>query len=614
MATNTNALKAVRQRRYLGRDFDSLRTMLLEYARQYYPDRLKDFSEASLGGLLLDFAALTGDNLSFYLDFLYGELDPTTAVEDQNIQAALRSAGVPINGASPAVVPVTVYIQVPASIVNNVPVPNPASLPKVLADTVFSADNGTEFILLEDIDFNATNEDGSYKADVRVATKTTSGSPTTFVMAASGVCVSGKLITETISVGAAFVPFQKFTLANPDVSDIVQITDGYGNVYYQVNDLSHDVVYRNVTNTNGDFDIVPDALKVIPAPYRFTAQGDLSSRTTTLTFGGGSANTIEDDVIPDPSEFAISFPYSKTFDTIAINPQQLLQTSTLGVAATNTQLNVTYRYGGGLNNNAPQNTVRTVKTLKMTFPGNPTAALASQVRNSIEAANLLDASGGEDALTTDELKALIPSMKNSQERVATREDLLARVYTIPSNFGRVFRAQIRSNPNNPLASRLYIVSRNPQSQLVLSPDTLKQNLSKYLNPYRLISDAIDILDANVIDIGFNFDVLIDPALNRSTVLQAVLTKLQTTFNVKNFYIDQPINTGDVYNAVFTTPGVVGVNSMKFTNITGTYGQRQYSTSTWDLDANTVKGFILPPGGGIFHVRYPQYDVVGAAST
>src|SRR5690242_6564066 len=114
MALKRDDLKEVRQRKYLAKDFDGLRAQLLEYARLYYPDRIKDFSETSVGGLLLDFAAYTGDVMSFYLDHQYAELNPETAVEVPNIERILRSAGVPIVGSAPALVPVTIYVQVPA--------------------------------------------------------------------------------------------------------------------------------------------------------------------------------------------------------------------------------------------------------------------------------------------------------------------------------------------------------------------------------------------------------------------------------------------------------------------------------------------------------------------
>jgi len=82
---NKTALKSVRQRNYLARDFGGFRAVLLDYARQYYPNRIQDFSESSVGGLFLDMAAYIGDNMSFYMDHLYGELHNDTVVETQNI-------------------------------------------------------------------------------------------------------------------------------------------------------------------------------------------------------------------------------------------------------------------------------------------------------------------------------------------------------------------------------------------------------------------------------------------------------------------------------------------------------------------------------------------------
>lgn len=613
MALKKDDIIPVRQRKYLARDFDGLRSQILEYAKLYYPDRLRDFSEASLGGLLLDMAAYVGDNLSFYLDHQYSELNPESAVETVNIQRHLRTVGVPIVGASPAVVPATIYIQIPAATVGNKIMPRPDCIPVVQSGTVFTSDSGVDFILLEDIDFSKQRSDGSLYASVKVGTKASDGTPKTYIMAMAGLSVSGKETTDSFSIDSEFIPFRQLTLGNANVTDIINVIDSLGNIYYKVNALSHDVVYRNVINTAKDNDLVPEAIKVIPAPYRFIADTDLGTRKTTLTFGGGSADTLEDDIIPDPSEFAISFPYSRTFSRISVNPQQLLQTKTLGVAAASTTVTVTYRYGGGLSHNVPAGSIKTIKTLKMYFPSNPPGALAAGVKNTIEVSNAIQAAGGEDAPDSDELKALIPSIKNSQERIVTREDLLARVYTIPSNFGRVFRAAIRSNPNNPLATQLFIVSRSPEQKLITSPDTLKQNIVKYLNPYRMISDAIDVLDAKIINLTLAFEIVADPALNKSIVLQNILTKLQSTFNIKNFHIDQPLITSDVVNAIFSVPGVIAIDRVQFNNITGTVNNRSYSSATFNVSSNTKQGIILPPEGAIFEIRYPEVDIVGRIS-
>jgi hypothetical protein len=338
----------------------------------------------------------------------------------------------------------------------------------------------------------------------------------------------------------------------------------------------------------------------------------INSGSGTITFGGGSADTLEDDVIPDPTDFAIALPYSRTFSRITLDPEKLLTTKTLGVATVDTTLTITYRYGGGLDHNVQADNVQNTKSLIMTFPGNPGPAVAARVRSSTEVTNRIRASGGEDAQSQDELLALVPSIKNSQERIVTRQDLLARVYTIPSNFGRVFRAAIRSNPNNPLATQLYVVSRTPEGQLITSPDTLKTNLVKYLNPYRTISDAIDVLDARVINLTLSFSVVVDPSLNRATILQNILTKLQDTFNIKNYHIDQPIVVSDVINTIFTVQGIVSVDGVKFNNITGTVNGNSYSDQSFDVSSNTKNNIILPPPGGIFEIKHPEYDIVGVA--
>ena len=614
MALKKSELQSVRQRKYLAKDFDSLRAVILEYAQTYYPDRLKDFSESSLGGLFLDMAAYVGDNMSFYLDHQYGEVNYETAIETNNIQKHLRMAGVPIVGAAPATVPITIYVEVPAA--SGGGTPRADCIPKVMANSVFSTGNNVDFILLEDIDFSETDSDGKYLATQSIGSKSSSNVITSYIMSRTGTCISGKQNTETFPIGSTFVPFRQLSISNSNVTEIIDVTDSQGNTYYEVKALTHDVVYKNVINTSKDNEVVPEVIRAIPAPYRFIAETDLSNRKTILTFGGGNANTLEDDVIPDPSDFAISFPYTKTFSRISVNPQKLLQTNTLGVAATDVTLSITYRYGGGLDHNVPVDAIRNIKYIDVNFPLNPPIQFALAVKNSIQVSNLVAATGGEDAPTIEDLRSLIPSIKNSQERIVTKEDLLARVYTLPSNFGRVFRAAIRSNPNNPLATQLFIASRTPdQKLLTTSSDTLKQNLVKYLDPYRMISDAIDILDAIIVNLKFEFNVVIDPSLNKNTLLQEVINRLVTFFNIKNFHIDQPIIISEVVNTIYSVKGILSVDydpSKMFKNLNGIINNRTYSNYSFDVETNITKGVIIPPPGGIFEVRYPEVDIVGKA--
>ena len=200
-----------------------------------------------------------------------------------------------------------------------------------------------------------------------------------------------------------------------------------------------------------------------------------------------------------------------------------------------------------------------------------------------------------------------------QSRIVSKDDLLARVYTLPSNFGRVFRAGLRKNPNNPLAALMYIVCQDRTKQLIIAPDALKNNLRAYLNEFRLISDALDILDAIVINIKIEFDIVTTPRSNKNQVVQNVLSRIQALMHIKNFQIDQPLILVDIMNSIINTPGVLTLVDMTLTTRRGIIDDRIYSDASFNVDANTIKGLILGPPGSIFELRYPKHDIVGHVS-
>lgn len=605
-------LKQVRQRRYLNKDFSALRADLLDYARSFYADKIRDFSEAGLGGVLLDFAAFVGDVQSFYLDHQFGELFADTAIETTNIERGLRDAGVEIVGAAPAVADVFFFIEVPSKLVGTTVVPDPDLLPIIEQDTVVTADNGIQFFLTEDVDFAERDERGELAASIQVSETNAAGSPSSFILSLPGTCISGQLTTENFRIPTTFVPFREIVLANPDVTEIISVTDTLGNRYYEVDGLTQDTVFRRIPNPNADSILVDEALELIPAPYRYTTSVNATTRVKTLVLGGGDAQTLDDDIIPDPSEFAVPLYGKKTFSRFTLDPNRLLQTRTLGVSAIDTTLSVIYRHGGGINHNVPANTITNVTGLTMKFPNNPDVSLASRIRATIEATNPRPAAGGDRAPTLNELKQQIPSARNAQGRIVSREDLLARVYTMPSNFGRVFRAGTRSNPNNPLAAQLFIISRNARKQLITSPDTLKLNLARFLNEFRLISDAIDILDARVINVGIDYEIVVDPTFNKKSVIQNINKKLRTFADITNFQIDQPIVLSDIVNLIYNNAGVIAVNDVTVKNISGMYQNRSYSPEPFDVRSSTVKNMIVGPPGSIFEVRYPSFDIQGAS--
>lgn len=601
-------LKTIRERKYLNRDFSSFRNDLNEYAKTYFSDKIQGLGPNTLGGIFMDLAAYIGDVQSFYLDHQFHELNPETAVEVQNIERLLKDNGVEIVGASPAVVEISFTIKVPAVTSSGVPVPNDVCLPIIYAGTTVKASNGVVFELTEDVDFNEIGVDGNYKASLE-ATGISNGNPSAFYMTLGGICLSGQRAVDSFNV-VGFESFKKCVLSKENVTEIISVSDTEGKVYYEVKYLTQDTVFKGILNRNEDAELVEENLQITPAPYRFIKQASLQTGLTTLTFGGGSAETLDDDMVPDPSEFALPLYGKSNFSRFSFSPGNLLRTSTLGIVTPNTTLSVVYRYGGGLSHNIEEGSIRGIETLRINFPNGPSVSEASLVRQSLDARNLSRASGGDDAPSLDDLKLRIPAARNAQSRIVTKEDLLAMVYTMPANFGRVFKASIRSNPVNPNAASLYIICRDASNQLVIAPDALKLNLSKFLNQYRIISDAIDILDVRIINLSIEYSIVIEPNYNRQIILQNINAKLQDYFNIKNFEVDQPIVTSDIQNIIYNNIGVISVQSIKIDNKIGTEGSLTYSSVYFNVSSNTFNGIIVPTSGGMFEIKYKDRDITG----
>jgi len=48
-------------------------------------------------------------------------------------------------------------------------------------------------------------------------------------------------------------------------------------------------------------------------------------------------------------------------------------------------------------------------------------------------------------------------------------------------------------------------------------------------------------------------------------------------------------------------------------LSGTYKGRTYTDVAFNPTENTRKGLIFPPTGGIFEVKYPNFDIIGSAN-
>ena len=594
-----------RNRSYLNRDFQDFRNELVKYAGTYFKDKIQDFSEASMGGLFLDMAAYVGDNMSYYLDHQFKELNPNTVVEAGNIEAMVRNAGIKINGNSPASAEVDFYIEVPSiqDPVTKLYVPDETALPVIKDNCIVASESGITFNLSETLDFKDKTPNGTFIAET-TPIPNASGIISSYVFKRKGLCVSGVVATQTSVIPNSFVPFRTITIDDPHVSSILRVYDSDGNDYYEVESLSQDTVFKKNKLSNGD-----TSIEVIATPYRYIAETSINTRTMVLRFGSGDGSNILEAKVPDASDMALPLYGKQTFSAYSLDPNKLLQSTALGVSPSNTTMTIVYRHGGGANHNVEPNEIQIVNEVDMTFLPGTSFAVAQGIRESIGISNSKAANGGAAAPTLEQLKSFVTATRTMQNRIVTTEDLLARIYTLPTDFGIVYRANVLPNPENALSSILYVVSLDADSKLTTSSDALKKNLSTYLNEFRLIGDAMDILDASIVNFQIKVTCRFAHSANKYELISLITREISKLYQRESIALGKPIVKSDITNVVINQPGVISCVSIELVNVAGTIDGLEYSTTAKNLDLALKDDIYFAEPFEIFELRHPDNDIL-----
>jgi hypothetical protein len=617
MANITEKINKERFRNYLAKDFKTLRGSLTDYVELYYGDKISDFSESGLAGMFLDMAAYVGDSMSYYLDFQFNEMDLETAVDIKNIQKHLKVAGVKPKGPTPSQAVMTISLIIPSVLTTtNEYAPNKDYLPVLRSGTIITSDTGIDFELIEDLDFNEVDDLGNYTYSFSINSNDlgASGNPGSFIVEKDVIMISGSTIEEEIDIDQNFVPFRAILLSNSGINEILSVEDSNGNKYYEVDNLTQDVVFKSRINLSSDSSSTKDVLEIVPAPRRFIVESDIQSGLSTLVFGSGDENDFQDILMPPPESIALNLFGKRTFTNYSIDTNNLLKTDTLGISPRDTTLKIKYRAGGGINHNVPAGSIQNISSFTLDFNSEIPVSVRTQIRNSISAINKSRSSGGENELSIDELRFIGINSRSLQSRIVSKEDLIARIYSMPSSLGRVFRAAAISNLSNPFSASLFIVSRNAEGDLVRSSDTMKKNIKTFINQFRLVSDSIDILDAPVANFGIEYSIVVEKSKNKNSVIQTANSKLSEFFNIENFQIGTPILKTDISRLLLTIPGIVSIipGSIKIKNLSGTNQGNVYSDFIYPIAENDRNGIVYPPEGGIFEMKYPQFDIKGKA--
>jgi hypothetical protein len=594
---------------YLNKNFTQFRASLIEFAKNYFPNTYTDFSEASPGTMFIEMASYVGDVLSFYTDTQIQENFVLTAVEKQNLLNMAYSLGYRPKSSYASVAAVDFYQIVPISsgqpdLRYALTIPENTQLQSI--------STGIKFLTVNRVDFSDT---GSVTISLY-----DSGN---YLFKKSVRAISAEVLSTNFTFGAP----QKFTsveINEPNFLQVLQVTGSDSSVWYEVPYLAQSNIINKTTNTGANTDKVPYLMSLLETPNRFVTRIKTDD-VVELQFGSGMyVNDPDDIIIPNPDTIQLGLvPSADTSDLVNnYNQAAVFYTKQYGTVPSNISLNVQYTVGGGIESNVPANDITRITSNAGIVAVD--SAFTNTSLSTLVVTNPVPSTGGRGGDTVEEIRLNTLNAFSAQLRSVTKEDYINRALSMPSQFGTIAKVYVEqasalsvqagNDPlidNNPLALSMYVLAYNDNKQLENATLELKTNLKEYLEPFRMVTDAVTIKDGFYINVGINFDITVIPGLSNNQILTDCITTLKSIFDIDKWQINQPIILSNLYSALLQVPGVQSVVNVQFTNKSG----GNYSPYSYDVNGAILNGVIYPSlDPSIFEVRFPDLDIQGRVVT
>lgn len=610
--------------RYLNKDFGQFRNNLIEFTKTYFPNTYNDFNESSPGMLFIEMASYVGDVLSYYTDHQLKESFIHLAGDKANVQALAANLGYKTKNRIPSVVDIDVFQLLPAKTVSGSKQPDWAyALTIDEGMTVKPVNNDVEFRTTQLVNFSVSSSFDPTEISVYQINEN-NNTPELYLLKKKVPAVAGVVIRQDFTFTTP-KRYDKIVIPREDCIGVIKVVDSDGNEWSEVPYLAQEMVYETVSNVSqndpelSQFTDVPYLLKMKRTARRFVTRFR-SNKFLELQFGAGVSSFDDEEIIPNPELVGSSLIGSYNQIETVLDPSNFMYTKTYGLAPANTTLTVTYTVGGGIESNVAANTLTEITGISFTVdPSGLDEVLLAEVQASVATNNPLPAAGGKSEETLEEIRENAMAFFGAQSRSVTTEDYIIRAYALPQRFGSVAKAYaIQDNQidiedatetRNPLAVNLHVLGYDSNGSLSPLNKAVKTNLKTYMQGFRLLSDAINIKDAFVINIGIQFDIITLPEFNANEVLLECISKLKTLFDIKKWSINQPIVLSKIYTELDRVNGVQSVPRVVITNLFDP--ALGYSGVRYDITEATLSGVIYPSlDPSIFEVKFPNNDITG----
>jgi len=597
---------------YNSRNFAQVRSELIGFIQQYYPEVFSDFNDASVGMMLLELNAAVGDMLSFHTDRMFNETQINYAQERSSVLELARTFGVNIPGKRPSITLVDFTVTVPVDN-NRGDGPDYSYAPLLLKGTQVSG-GGKIFELPDDLDFSSSFSSSGIPNRKVIPTRNASGGIDNYQLTKQAIVLNG--VTKEYKRVIAredYKPFFEIILPEENVISIENIITLEGtnlttpptlrdyttfeNNYYEVSALAESEKFVEDPN-------VPSTTAGIKAGrWRNIPQRFISEYTDNgfckITFGGGEIDTSElNDFIGCRGQI----------DQIG----NMVNNDSLGtIPVPGRTMYVKYRIGGGADSNVGPNVLTSLGNVFMDTPGED-STINLNIKNSLEVNNPLPAIGGKEQPSLNEIRNLVKYNFSSQNRCVTVKDYLSRITLMPGKFGIPFRTGVWEQRNK---VNVTILALDANSKLTnTSTSTLKDNIAEYLSDYRMLNDYVTIKDGRIINLSFEISLYTDKSTSKGAIMTDVIEAVDDYFDINKWEMGQNVYLAQLIENINNVGGVLNVTDLKiFNKVGGKYSLNSISQPYSDeaskqIDISDDYTLFGEPDA-MFEVKYPNKDIL-----
>ena len=592
---------------YTTRDFQSIRTELINFTKAYYPDLIDNFNDASVFSVLLDLNAAVTDNLQYNIDRSIQETVLQYAQQKSSIYNIARTYGLKVPGQRPSVALIDISITVPAYGDKE-----DLRYCGILRRGSQFNGAGQVFETVYDIDFSSGINAEGFPNRLKIPNFDSNNKLINYTIVKRETVVNGitKVFKRVITPNDV-KPFLELFLPEKNVLGVtsVLLKDGtqYSNIpsvqefigldnrWYEVRALAEDRVFvEDPTKTSDRPGIKVGKYMTVETKFitEFTPEGFCK-----MTFGGGSQSA--DEQLREFARNGYTLNLYKYSNNLALG-------STL---KSNTTLFIQYRVGGGTGSNLGVNVITQVGTVSF-FVNGPSESINTNVVNSLRCTNVTAAIGGAANPTVEEVRNLVAFNFSAQNRAVTVNDYDSLIRTMPSQFGAPAKVAI-TEENNKIKIKMLSYDDSGKLTEIVS-NTLKNNVANYLSNYRMMNDYISVETANVIDLGLNVDVVLESSQNQGSVITQIINIVTNYFDPGNRQMGQNVNISEIRRLIQSENGVLSVSDIQvFNKVGGQYSSSQTSQRYLDNDTRQIElidDTIFAEPSQTYQVRFPNKDI------